>query len=298
MPILPPRNPHAACPAVDREQLTAPYDNNRDPRNQRDLQALQAASAAAYERRPWDTVRFGPQPTQTIDVFRPARRARRALVFVHGGRWMLNTSRETAFWAEAACDAGLLFLVPNFPTLREGGLLAQVEAVTDAIAAALAHAQTRDIAPADVCLAGHSSGAHLAVSALLPRERAPAPVGLQGLGALLLLGGIYDLEPLARSAHQDTLGFSPQEVVQGSPLQRLTEYAALARRCPLPPTLVAVGAAETPEFVRQARALHWILQWHVRTEWHAIPGAAHFDAPLEFTAPQSVLRHFALHHGP
>lgn len=297
MAIPAPRNPYAACPVADRALLTALYDNNGNTRNQQDLRQLQAASAAAYERRAVETHRFGPQGWQSFDVFRPAGRPRRALLFVHGGRWQLNTSRETAFWAEVACDAGLLFIGLNFPALREGGLLAQVDAVSEALAAALAFAAASDVEPARVCVAGHSSGAHLALSALLPREHAPAPGFARELGALLLLGGIYDLEPLACSGHQDALRFGSQEVVQGSPQHRLTEYAATARRCRLPPTLVAVGEAETPEFVRQARALHWILQWHGPVTFYPIPHAAHFDAAFEFNAPQSLLRRFAVHHG-
>jgi arylformamidase len=297
MAITAPRNPYAACPVADGALLTALYDNNCNPRNQQDLRQLQAASAAAYERRAVQTQRFGPQPWQSFDVFRPPGRPCGALLFVHGGRWQVNTSREAAFWAEAACDAGLLFIGLNFPPLREGGLLGQIDAVAQALAAALAFAGECAIEPARVCVAGHSSGAHLALAALLPREDAPAPDFSARIGALLLLGGIYDLEPLSLSAHQESLGFSAREVVQGSPLHRLTEYAATARRCWLPPTLVAVGEAETLEFKRQARALHWILQWHGPVFWYVVPGAAHFAAALEFNAPHSLLRQFAVHHG-
>lgn len=286
-------NPHAVCPVHDTALLATLYDNNSSPRNQADLKALRAASSAAYAQRTAETHRYGQLGWQTFDAFLPANRPVGAMIFVHGGRWQLNTSRETAFWAEAACDAGLLFIGLNFPALSEAGLLAQVDAVAEATGAALEFTDRFDIDPATVCLAGHSSGAHLALTSLLPREGREAPAFASRLGALLLLGGIYDLAPLRRLTDQATLAFSDQEVLQGSPLHLLTTMTDQGQRATLPPTLVAVGADETSEFLRQGQALHWILQKHEPIAWHAIPGAAHFDAALEFNAQHSVLRRFA-----
>lgn len=276
-------NPHALCPVDDPAQLGDLYDNNADPRNQADLRALQAISAAAYADPALarSTHRFGPAAWQAFDVFTPAR-AVGALVFVHGGRWQLNTSRETAFWAAACCAADLTFIGLNFPARSDAALLPQIDAVAQGIAAALAWTAERQLAPRTVCIAGHSSGAHLALAALLQR-----PVDA---GALLLLGGMYDLEPLTRTRHQDTLRFTADEVRAGSPLRTLDGQA-------LPPTLVAVGAQESSEFIRQSRALHRALQGRTSAAWHEVPHAAHFDAALDFNAPHSVLRSFALHHG-
>lgn len=279
-------NPHAHCPVTDAQALSALYDNNSDPRNQADLRALHAASAAAFAdlatRK--SSQRFGAAAWQSFDVFRPVQRAVGALVFVHGGRWQVNTSRETAFWAEACCDAGMVFIGLNFPKRAEAALPAQVDAVAQAIAAALAFTAGLDIAPRKVCVAGHSSGAHLALAALLHR-----PVEA---GALLLLGGLYDLRPMARTSHQETLRFTEDEVQQCSPLLSLCGEVGRT----LPATLVAVGAQESSEFIRQSRALHWALQSRTQASWHLVPDSAHFDAALEFNAPQSVLRHFTLHH--
>lgn len=250
-------NPYADCPVQDDVLLSVLYDNNSDPRNQADLQALRTASAAAYADRAvvQETHRHGTAPWKSFDVFRPATRAVGALVFVHGGRWQVNTSRETAFWAEACVDAGRVFIGPNFPQREEARLPAQVDAVREAIEAAMAYTTGLDIDPAKVCVAGHSSGAHLALAAVLRR-----PVTA---GALLLLGGMYDLQPQRRTVHQQALQWDDEEV-DGSPLMTLTRTAQREERCALPPTLVAVGAQESAEFIRQARALHWILPRHTQ----------------------------------
>jgi hypothetical protein len=69
MAITAPRNPYAACPVAGGALLTALYDNHRNTRNQQDLRQLQAASAAAYERRAVETHQFGPQPWQCFDAW-------------------------------------------------------------------------------------------------------------------------------------------------------------------------------------------------------------------------------------
>ena len=289
-------NPFAALPAVDRQRLGALYDNNATDRNQADLKALQAASAHAYASAgaSLQSHRYGTEPWQWIDVFSPPQAPPTgALVFVHGGRWQLNTSRETAFWAQACGAAGLQFFGLNFPTLAQVGLRAQIDAVASAIASAMRIAGQAGLPASSLCLAGHSSGAHLALAALLSPARPNAQPG-----GLLLLGGLYDLAPLRATVHQQALGFSEADVLQGSPLHLLAQATRQGRRLALPPTLVAVGAEESPEFVRQSRALHWALQAHVRAGFHALPAAAHFDAALEFLAADSALRRFALHHEP
>jgi len=274
--------PHAVCPVTDPIALTELYDNNASLRNQADLKALQACSAAAFDSSTLahERVVLGETDTEWADVFRPTRGRGPwpALLFVHGGRWQLNTSRETAFWAQACCDAGLAFVGLNFPPLSTCGLPAQITAVAHGIEAVRKRASALALDAAALALAGHSSGAHLALSALLRHPPAVLP------RALLLLGGLYDLAPLRLTAHQASLGFSAEVAATCSPLQ-LLHAASPALVLRLPRTLVAVGSQETSEFIRQSRALHQALQPHTDAAWLEVPGAAHFDAALAFNAP-------------
>lgn len=280
-------NPYAAWPLCGAEALAALYDNNRAPRNQCDLAGLRALSAQAFEAPlRWRRHALLGGAHGQVDVCLPAGAARApALLFVHGGRWRMNTSRETAFWAQAATAAGCAFVGLNFPKLGEVTLTALVRAVQDGIAAVFAAAPALGL-DADRCvLAGHSSGAHLALAAALdlPGRSAQGAAWLPRLRALYLLGGMYDLRPLAQATPAAALGFDADEAARMSPLLALHGGSGLA----LPPVLVGVGAQESPEFVRQAHALHWVLSRHTRSAWQSIEGAAHFDAPLEFNEPQS-----------
>lgn len=275
----------AACPVSDPALLTALYDNNTSPRNQLDLKALQACSAAAFGSPTLvhERVVVGDTESAWVDVFRPRVGSGPwpAVLFVHGGRWQLNTSRETSFWAQACCDAGLAFVGLNFPTLSDVGLQAQIACVAHAIQNVGVLSESLQLEPGAWALAGHSSGAHLALAALLRHSDIAMP------RALLLLGGLYDLAPLRLTAHQAQLRFTEDDAASCSPLQMLLTFAPKDRRR-LPPILVAVGEEESSEFIRQSQALHAALVPHAKATWLTLPAAAHFDAALTFNTTDPV----------
>jgi len=289
-------NPYLALPDATAAALAALYDNNSTPRNQRDLAALRARSAQAFAAAGPRHVahRWSEGADGVADVFLPSEGAAPVpvLVFVHGGRWRINTSRETAFWAPALVGAGCACVVLNFPQLPAVSLRAMAAAVRAGVAAMLAAAPALGLDPRRAMLAGHSSGAHLALAAALgpgPGGTVQAAPWLSDLRALLLLGGMYDLRPLVRTAPAEVLSFDAEEAEAMSPVLALSRAPALAG---LPPVLVGVGEEESPEFLRQARALHWALARLTHAEWHVVPGAAHFDAALAFDRPDARLQSF------
>lgn len=284
-------NPFIEPPPLGDAALAAQYDNNSASRNVSDLAALRALSADTFAHGIGHAMhRFSAGDDGWVDVFRPpgASGPVPAMVFVHGGRWRMNTSRETAFWADACMQQGVAWVGVNFAALGRAGLptiAAQTEA---AVARVFAQADALGIDPTAISLAGHSSGAHLALSAVMT-----ASPWVGRVRALLLLGGMYDLRPLTRSIPQGTLGFTPDEAIACSPLLALEAMAETGQRPPLPPVLVAVGAEESAEFVRQAQALQWRLKnLNADSRLLAIAGRAHFDAAMEFNAPVSEMRAF------
>ena len=291
-------NPYRHPGSTEAAALGEWYDNNRSVRNQADLRALQATSAEVFVADDLIAARcsLGSGEHDWIDLVRPAGVSGTlpALLFVHGGRWQLNTSRETAFWARACAQHGVAFVGLNFPPLAQARLPAMIAAVASAVSRVAAQAQALGIDPDALVLAGHSSGAHLALASVLASAGHARPEQRPCLRGLLLLGGLYDLAPLRLSPHQASLAFADDEVREASPLMVLERAQAEDLRLALPPTLVAVGADETVEFVRQSRALHWALQAHQPARWLAVEGAAHFDAALEFNREASQLRGFVL----
>ncbi|HWM42189.1 MAG TPA: alpha/beta hydrolase, partial [Burkholderiales bacterium] len=70
--------------------------------------------------------RYGPTPRETLDIYGSGKKA---FVFVHGGAWKRQSSREQAFPAEAIIEAGAAYVALNFanlPTVTLPEMAAQV----------------------------------------------------------------------------------------------------------------------------------------------------------------------------
>lgn len=293
---VPSANPYLQWPDCGNEELARLYDNNSSMRNQCDLVALRSLSAEAFSgHQGWQVWRWGSSAHEAFDLLLPPVASEGpvpALLFVHGGRWRFNTSRETAFWARATTAMGWAFVGLNFPKLDTTSLGDMVDAVGSGVAAVLDASSHLGLDARCFVLAGHSSGAHLALSAALglPRPAQGSAPWLHRLRALYLLGGIYDLRPLALCFPVQTLGFDFADAQRLSPLMALDELAGAG--CKLPPVMVGAGAQESSEFIRQAHALHWALARYGQVDLQSIDGTAHFDAALDFNRPQSCARLF------
>lgn len=211
------------------------------------LETYARRSAEAYETvGRVETIRYGPRPSNTIDIAFPPASSRSELpmhVFIHGGYWQQLSKRESFFAAPAFVSRGCAFAAVDYTLAPE----ATLDQIVDEVGAALSElfvlgAQGRlPISPERITVSGSSAGAHLAalVAARNPGSSRPE--------ALVLMSGIYDLEPLVGTSINDAVGLDTRTARALSPL-----------RCDLsdfPPALVAWGGNETDEFKRQSRAL-------------------------------------------
>ena len=112
-------------------------------------------------------------------------------------------------------------------------------------------------------LAGHSAGGHLAA---LSAAKAGLP-----LRGVVSVSGVYDLEPLYHSYHQDILSLQPDELKPLSPL-----YGPPPADLPV---ILALGEAETDEFHRQQGAFAALLaEAGGLPQVVDLPGRDHFTA--------------------
>ncbi len=96
----------------------------------------------------------------------------------------------------------------------------------------------------------------------------------------MLIGGVFDLRPIAHTSINDALGLDDAEAARLS----------ISPRPGLPPAAVIWGVDETDEFRRQSR--------EVVEAWRAagndalgieVPGRHHFDLPLDLGDASTVL---------
>lgn len=173
------------------------------------------------------TEKYGPSAPETLDIYGAGRKA---FVFVHGGAWKRQSSREQAFPAEPIIAAGAAYVALNFanlPTVTLPEMAAQVRRGIEWVRKNLSD---------HVVLCGHSSGAHLAACAL---TRLDSPKNA------LLVSGVYDLLPVRLSARNEYVRLDEPLEHEYSPIR----YADRIR-CPV---TVAWGEKEAAEFYRQSR---------------------------------------------
>jgi len=172
------------------------------------------------------TARYGPTPAETLDIYGEGKKA---FVFVHGGAWKRQSSRENAFAAERVVQAGAAYVALNFALLPAVTLPEMVAQVCRGIEWVHAHLSK------EVVLCGHSSGGHLAASALTKTNV---------VKSALVVSGIYDLLPVRLSARNDYVRLDRRLEHEYSPIRHVDRI-----RCPV---TVAWGEKEAAEFYRQS----------------------------------------------
>lgn len=197
-------------------------------------------------------LRYGSGARQLVDVF-PARPARGALLFIHGGYWRALDKSYHSFIADAWVPRGISVAVVNYDLCPTVGIPRIVEQMREAVAWLVRHGADHGIPAARLALAGHSAGGHL-VAMLFATDWAPYGVPPQTFCGGLSISGVFDLEPLLLTSMNVDLRLDRATARTVSPVRLSPQVTA--------PLLLAAGAGETGEFIRQTDLL-----------WDAWPGS-------------------------
>jgi len=224
---------------------------------------------------------YGDTALQKLDIFPAARGPAPVQVFFHGGYWRALDKSTYRFIALSLAPAGIATVLVNYdlcPAVTLDDIVSQTIA---SLAWVYRNGATYGCDPQRLYVSGNSAGAHLAAMALAQDWSA------RGLPADLIKGaccitGIYDLAPVLRIDANAEIRLKPDMVARNSPLS-----------LPLPmkpPVIVAVGADETPLWIKQSTDYAAMLRAHaVPTELMIIPGAQHFSITRSLADPGGVL---------
>jgi len=230
-------------------------------------------SAAARDAlRPVQDLRYGDGPQETLDLFVPATPSRGTLVFVHGGYWRALDKADFLFVATPFVDAGYAVAVINYDLCPAVSIATIVEECRRAVGWIVREGARHGANASRIVVSGHSAGGHLAAMLLA------TPAGAWGLARHPIAGavsvsGVHDLRPLVLFSFNVDFRLDDAEAARQSPM--------LLRPATDAPIVVAVGADETSEFVRQAQLL-----------WDAWPS----NRPADAVAPMLIPRrnHFSV----
>lgn len=224
---------------------------------------------------------YGPDPRHRIDLF-PASGSDRLLVFIHGGYWRGLDKRLFAWLAPSWVAEGVSVALVNY---RFCPAVMIADIVEDAIAAVnwiADRAPSHGAGAARIVLGGHSAGGHL-VAAVFAAARDRLAFDPSRIAGGVPVSGIFD--------------FSPLPFFSGNADLRLDADSARAldlydqRPAIDAPLVVAVGGAESGEFIRQSRLIadRWAAQ--VRS-LQVLPVLHHFSI-LEALAERGQPLHAA-----
>ena len=236
------------------------------PRNQvPDMRALfsrWSADGAAYRATHGGLdIAFGPSAYETLDYYRPSGVTRPPLwVFIHGGYWQASDKDQHAQFTAGMVHSGYAVANLNYGLCPDVTLEQITHQIRNALLFLVGEADSFGFDPAQIHVAGHSAGAHLAAM-MAADETAPA------LRSALLLSGLYELTPLSLLPVARLLGILDRNVVEKlSPIH-----------CQPRPGVrlgVAVGGLESEEFKWQSTEI--ARAW--RTDaFETIGGKNHFS---------------------
>ena len=227
-------------------------------------------------------LRYGSSPRQTLDVFAAAQ-PRAALLFIHGGYWRALDKALHSFVAGPLVDRGVSVAVMNYDLCPAVSVPHIVEECRDAVVWLARHGAAHGMPVDQLVVAGHSAGGHL-VAMLFATDWDRYGISPDLIVGGAAISGVFDLEPLVQVSFNTDLRLDAPAARAMSPIHMMPKSAA--------PLLLAAGAQETSEFIRQTQML-WN-GWPANRPPKAagpmlIPERNHFSVLSELEDPESEL---------
>lgn len=202
------------------------------------------------------------------------------LLFVHGGYWQEGSRKLYSFVSNAWTQAGFVAAIVGYNLAPEASL----EQMVAEIQAAVKYTAKR-FPKSKLYLCGHSAGAHMCAMMMVADWSKDLSVP-QSVHGMFLLSGVFDLSPLVGTYVNDALKLDEESALRVSP-QRFLMKTSPVIRCPV---VVVVEEYGSPEFVRQSKEFHEILQSHgVQSSFMILPGVDHFNLIENMVDPEDSL---------
>jgi arylformamidase len=228
-------------------------------------------------------LRFGHGAKETLDLFLPPRPAKGTFVFWHGGYWRAFDKSDFSFVAPPFVARGYAVAVANYDLCPEVSVATIVDEAARAVTWLAREGAAHGANAERIVVGGHSAGGHLAAMLYTTDWAAHGFAREPFLGGVSL-SGVHDLAPMVQYSFNADFKLDEREATRLSP-----SHLAPCSRAPL---VLAVGADETSEFVRQTQIL-WDA-WPANRSAGAsgpllIRDRNHFNVVVDFSDPDSEL---------
>ena len=243
--------------------------------------AAESAAARARYRHRVD-LRYGPGPLETLDLFLPETTPLGTFVFIHGGYWRALDKSDHSLVVGPFVEQGLAVAVINYDLCPAVSIPHIVDECRRAMVWIVREGPAHGANAGNVVVGGHSAGGHLAAMMFCTDWRRLGLFRPPMVGGVSL-SGVHDLTPLVHFSYNNELKLDLDVAAHMSPVN----FAPTTDS----PFLIACGAAETSEFLRQS-ALLWDAWPQVRRPAGApmvLADMHHFNVVLEYARPDSAL---------
>ena len=242
-----------------------------------------AWSLAARDRyQPARDLRYGENPLETLDLFAPAAKPRGTFVFLHGGYWRGFDKDDFAFVAGPFVEQGIAVANLNYDLCPAVSMGTIVDECRRALAWVVRDGPRHGTSAGNVVAGGHSAGGHL-VAMMFATDWTAHGMAQAPLAAGVTLSGVHDLAPMVKFSLNADLKLDAAEAARLSPVTYGSRTHA--------PLLMACGANETSEFLRQTKLLWDAWPGNRRpTEGPMfVPGTDHFSVVAQYADAASAL---------
>ncbi|MFC3050639.1 alpha/beta hydrolase [Kordiimonas pumila] len=183
-------------------------------------------------------VPYGNSPRQKYDLFMPEKKPIGLAIFIHGGYWLEFDKSSWSQFAEGALQKNWAIMLPSYDLCPH----VHISDITKQIGLAITSAALRVKGP--IHISGHSAGGHLAFRMGCMNTPLTTSVSTR-VQKIVGISGLYDLNPLCKTAMNNDLRITPEEATQESPIfQQPIKHIDFT---------CAVGSIERPEFIRQSK---------------------------------------------
>jgi arylformamidase len=242
-----------------------------------------AWSQAARDRyQPARDLRYGENPLETLDLFVPAAKPRGTFVFLHGGYWRGFDKDDFAFVAPPFLEQGIAVANVNYDLCPAVSIGTIVDECRRALAWVVRDGPRHGASAGNVIAGGHSAGGHL-VAMMFATDWTMHGMAQAPFAGGVTLSGVHDLAPMVKFSLNADLQLDAAEAKRLSPVTYGSRTEA--------PLLMACGANETSEFLRQTKLLWdaWPGNRRPKEGPLFVPGTNHFSVVAEYADPDSEL---------
>ena len=233
--------------------------------------------------RPKLDLRYGTGAKETLDLFTPAGNARGTFVFLHGGYWRSFDKSDFSFVATPFVAAGYAVALVNYDLCPNATIATIVDECRRSVAWLVNHGASHGANSDRIVVGGHSAGGHL-TAMMFTVDWSKYGLNADPIAGGVSVSGVHDLEPIVQCSFNVDLKLDTAEAQRMSPLR----LAPLSDK----PLVLAVGADETSEFLRQTRIL-WEAWPHNRPSGAVapliIPARHHFSVVADYEDATSEL---------